>query len=427
MKDLQQFIKESPSAYQASNSIIYQLKNNGFEYLDERKNWNLKPGGAYYLLRNMSSVIAFRLGTEKLAKSGFMIAGAHTDSPSLKIKTEGGSWKGGSARVSTEAYGTPIISTWLDRELSVAGVVAVLRNGVWSRSLIDYKKPVAVVPNLAIHMNREVNKGFEYNKQNHLQAVLGIGKSDNDPLRSMVSNLLNVEPLDIGEMDLFLYDPGEGSFLGDEYFIAPRIDNLAMCHSVLSALISSKISNTTQVAVFYDNEEIGSLTYQGANSSFLSEILERIVLSGKENTREDYFRAKAASFLISADGAHAVHPNFIDKHDPDYAPRLNGGPVIKLNAAFKYATTSETALVFQGICDELSIPFQKFAGRSDIPSGSTIGAISAANLGIRTVDVGNPMWAMHSIRETYGMRDHVLMNKILIHYYNKGISAYEQQ
>jgi aspartyl aminopeptidase len=185
------------------------------------------------------------------------------------------------------------------------------------------------------------------------------------------------------------------------------------------------VSAATQVAVFYDNEEVGSLTYQGANSSFLSEILERIVYSNKENTREDYFRAKAASFLISADGAHAVHPNFSDKHDPDYSPKLNKGPVIKLNAAFKYATSSETALVFQGLCEDLSIPFQKFIGRSDMPSGSTIGAISAANLGIRTVDVGNPMWAMHSIRETYGMRDHKLMNDVLTHYYNKGISRNE--
>ncbi|MCK5672788.1 MAG: M18 family aminopeptidase [Spirochaetales bacterium] len=421
MKDLQQFIKKSPSSYQASASIINELKANGFKCLDEKNNWELKPGGSYYLSRNMSSVIAFRLGQGDLSQFGFMIAGAHTDSPSLKLKTEGGSWKNGAARVSTEAYGSPIVSSWLDRELSVAGVVTVFREGVWSRKLFNYEKPIVIIPNLAIHMNKEINKGFEYNKQNHLQAVLGIGKSDQNPLKSLVSDHLKVDPKEIGEMDLFLYDQGEGLFLGDEYFVAPRIDNLAMCHSVLSSLISSKVAEATQVGVFYDNEEIGSLTYQGANSSFLSEILERIVLSVTKNSKEDYFRAKAVSFLISADGAHAVHPNFSDKHDPDYAPQLNKGPVIKLNAAFKYATSSETSLIFQRLCDELSVPFQKFVGRSDIPSGSTIGAISAANLGIRTVDVGNPMWAMHSIRETYGMRDHALMNKILTHYFNKGI------
>ena len=421
MKDLQQFINKSPSSYQAVSTIIGQLEMNGFEALNEKNTWNIKPGRAYYITRNMSSVIAFRPGLMKLSRSGFMIAGAHTDSPSLKIKTDGGSWKDGSARVSTETYGAPIISSWLDRDLSIAGVVTVRKNNNWSRVLFNYEKPIAVVPNLAIHMNREVNKGFEYNKQNHIQAVLGVGKSKNDPLGVLVSSHLDVEPKDIGEMDLFLYDPAEGSFLGDEYFIAPRIDNLAMCHSVLSAIVSSKTSDAAQVAVFYDNEEIGSLTYQGANSSFLLEILERIVISGNELLREDFFRAKAASFLISADGAHAVHPNFSDKHDPDYAPRLNGGPVIKLNASYKYATTSETALMFQILCEEMSVPFQKFAGRSDVPSGSTIGAISAANLGIRTVDVGNPMWAMHSIRETYGVRDHSLMKKVLTHYFNKGI------
>jgi aspartyl aminopeptidase len=426
MKDLQQFIKKSPCSYHGAESLVSQLKMNGFECLDEKNTWKLKHGGSYYLLRNMSSVVAFRLGTEKISQSGFMIAGAHTDSPSLKLKTEGGSWKEGSARVSTETYGAPIISTWLDRELSIAGVVTVQKNGLWSRILFNHEKPVAVIPNLAIHMNREVNKGFEYNKQNHMQAVLGITKTDKDPIKSFVSDHLGVKLKEIGEVDLFLYDPGLGTLLGDEYFISPRIDNLAMCHSVLSSLISSKSSDSTQVAVFYDNEEIGSMTYQGANSSFLAEILERIVLSIDENSRQDYFRAKAASFLISADGAHGVHPNFSDKHDPDYSPRLNGGPVIKLNAAYNYASTSETALVFQGLCEELDVPFQKFIGRSDIPGGSTIGAISSANLGIRTVDVGNSLWAMHSIRETYGMRDHDMMIKVLTHFYNKGISAYGQ-
>jgi len=421
MKDLQQFINNSPSSYQATDNISWKLEENGFEKLDEKKKWELNSGGSYYIVRNMSSVIAFRMGKDPDFKSGFLIAGAHTDSPSLKLKSEGFSLKDNLVRVSTETYGAPIVSSWFDRELSIAGVVNVRKNNKWSRELFNYEKPIAIVPNLAIHMNKEVNKGFEYNKQNHLQAVFGVSSSIKDPLRYIVSSKFNVEPVDIGEMDLFLFDPKPSSLLGEEYIISPRIDNLAMCHSILSSFISADISNSIQVAVFYDNEEIGSLTYQGANSSFLSEILERIILSDNKNTREDFFRAKAASFLISADGAHAVHPNFSDKHDPDYAPKLNGGPVIKMNAGFKYATTSETALVFQNICEELSIPCQKFIGRSDIPGGSTIGAISAANLGIRTVDVGNPMLAMHSIRETYGVKDHYFMNKILTYYFNKGL------
>jgi aspartyl aminopeptidase len=425
MKELQQFIFESPGPFHAVSSIVNHLKLKGFKYLDEKSPWILEPGKSYYVIRNMSSVVAFRTGLGKFSECGFLIAGAHTDSPSLKLKTDGGSWKNGAARVSTETYGAPIVSTWLDRELSIAGVVNIRRKGKWQRVLLNYKKPVAIVPNLAIHMNREINKGFEYNKQNHLQAFVGIDKTDKDPLCSLVSDFLEIEQDNLGEMDLFLYDPGKASFLGEEYFVSSRIDNLAMCHSVMTALINSEPSSFTQIGVFYDNEEVGSLTYQGANGSFLNELLERIVFSAGEPSKEDFFRAKASSFLISADGAHGVHPNFADKHDPDYSPQLNMGPVIKINASYKYASTSETSLIFQNLCKKLSVPFQKFIGRSDIPGGSTIGAISSANLGIRTVDVGNPMWGMHSIRETYGMKDHVLMNKVLTYYFNRGIEENE--
>ena len=420
MEDLKLFIKKSPTAYQATMSIVEQLEKSGFHHLSEKDPWILSPGGGYYVIRNMSSVVAFRVGNKNIMHSGFMIAGAHTDSPSFKLKTDGGSWKEGSARASTEVYGSPVVSSWLDRELSIAGVVNIRRK-TWSRELFDYRNPIAVIPNLAIHMNRDVNKGYEYNKQNHLQAVLGISKSDKDPLRILVSGHLDIDPSDIGEMDLFLYDSAEGSFLGDEYFVSPRIDNLAMCHTILNALTSSDSAPFTQMGVFYDNEEVGNLTYQGADSSYLSELLERIVLSGGGSSREDYFMAKAASFLISADGAHGVHPNFSEKHDPDYLPRLNGGPVIKLNAGYKYSTTSETSVIFQQLCEELSVPVQKFVGRSDMPGGTTIGAISSSILGIKTVDVGNPMWGMHSIRETYGMRDHAMMNKVLSRYFTRGI------
>lgn len=425
MKNLKLFIEKSPTAYQATESIAEQLKKYGFNQLFEKAPWVLLPGEGYYVIRNMSSVIAFRVGTKNIRHSGFRIVGAHTDSPSLKLKTDGGSWKEGSARVSTEVYGGPVVSSWLDRELSVAGVVNIKKDN-WSRILFNYKKPIAIVPNLAIHMNRDINKGYEYNKQNHLQAILGISKSDKDPLRSMVSGHLHLDPSDIGEMDLFLYDPTAGSFLGDEYFVSPRIDNLAMCHCILTSLTASVPAAFTQMGVFFDNEEIGNLTYQGADSTYLSEILERIVLASGGTSREDYFIAKAASFLISADGAHGVHPNFSDKHDPDYLSRLNGGPVIKFNAGYKYSTTSETSEVFRQLCEELSVPVQSFVGRSDMPSGSTIGAISSSILGIKAVDVGNPMWAMHSIRETYGMKDHVFMKKVLTYYFNEGIKNYGQ-
>ncbi len=420
MKNLTEFIQNSPTAYQTTANIVNELESRGFERLNENEIWDLKPGKGYFTQRNMSSVIAFRPGTGKLSENGFLISGAHTDSPSLKIKSNGSSFSNGTAVVSTEVYGNPIISTWFDRELSFAGVVSIKKKNR-TRVLFDYKTPIAVIPNLAIHMNRDVNKGFEYNKQTHLQAVLGIDGNHKDPLRYIIAEKMNIKISDIGDMDLFLYDPANGTILDNQYLVAPRVDNLAMCHSILTALLTSKSDRKTQAGVFYDNEEIGSLTYQGADSSYFTEILERIVIARGEISREDFFRAKTNSFFISADGAHGVHPNFKEKHDPDYTPKLNGGPVVKINAGYKYSTTSETAMVFRNLCEQISIPVQTFIGRSDMPGGGTIGAVSAAKLGIKTVDVGNPMWAMHSIRETYGLKDHDMMNRVLFHYYSKGI------
>ncbi len=418
-KDLISFIDNSPTAFHASAVLKERLKKAGFKELKEDESWSLTEGEGYFIERNNSAIAAFRMGKKAPWESGFRIAGAHTDSPALKVKPLSESVQKGMAKVGVEVYGGPIVGTWLDRDLSIAGRVMVKNGDEMKSVLVDFKKPVATVPNLAIHMNREVNKGFEYNKQTHLPAILGAAKEDEkEILKGMMAKQLDVDPSDIGEYDLYLYDVQPGTLLGrdEEYVCIGRIDNLAMCHSVVQALIDSKPSDATQIGMFFDNEEIGSRTLQGADSTFTRGLLERIV-AVEGGKGDDIFRAIAKSFLVSADGAHAFHPNFPDKHDAGYAPVLNGGPVIKISANYRYATTAESASVFEEMCKKHDIPCQKMINRSDMPSGSTIGPMSSAHLSMKAVDVGNPMLAMHSVRETAGVMDHYYMTKVITSFF----------
>jgi len=413
--DLLTFINKSATSFHATAALIQKLEAKGFRPLKEEESWSVRPGGKYYVVRNNSALIAFSLGKESPVQNGFRLIGAHTDSPLFKIKNESESASGNYLKVGVEVYGGPILNTWLDRELSLAGRVMITENGKSVQKLLKTKRPVAIIPNLAIHMNRDVNKGFELNRQTHLPPVFSPlpGDPEKGALRRFVARELEVHPDNIGEMDLFLFDATPGMYTGmnTELITAGRIDNLAMCHAALQALLSTEDPGTTIVAAFYDNEEVGSNTLQGAGSSFLKDTLSRLLPAFGENAPDAWYRAAARSFMISADMAHALHPNFSDKHDPDYAPRINRGPVIKLNANFRYATTAETASLFEKLCREEEIPCQKMTNRSDIPSGSTIGPVSSASLGIKTVDVGNPMWAMHSIRETAGVLDHDFMTR----------------
>ncbi len=414
INNLLEFIHLSPTAYHAVSVITDMLSKKGFMELNEKSAWVLEPGGEYFVQRNRSSLIAFRMGLKNPAENGFLITGAHTDSPGLKLKLFGEE-KDGYFRTGVEVYGGPIISTWLDRELSVAGIVNVKRRGKWVHELVMLPNPAAVIPNLAIHLNRDVNKGMEYNKQEHLKAFFPGGS-----VLELIGEVLKADKDDIGEGDLFLFDPSKGSILAGKAFVSPRIDNLAMCHAVLESFINAPGADGTQIAVFYDNEEIGSRTFQGADGSFFYELLERITaVTG--GSGDDHYRAKAKSFMISADGAHALHPNYKDKHDREFAPVLNKGPVLKINAGYSYATNSAGAAVFTDICSRSGVEFQKLIGRSDIPSGGTIGAVSSSILGIRTIDVGNPMLAMHSIRETAGVDDHIAMIKVLGEFYKNGV------
>lgn len=413
---LMNFIEASPSPFHAGIKIKETLIAKGFKKLDESESWKLQPGKSYFVEKGNSLVAAFRLGLKKPAESGFNMAGSHIDSPGLKIKPASETISKGCAKVSVEIYGGPIVATWLDRELLISGRVMVKDKKGWKQELVSLKKPLAVIPNLAIHLNREINKGFEYNAQNHLPAIISIAENANDKniLKSAIAAELGVKVDAVGEYDLFLSDPNPGSFLGmnDELFISPRLDNLNSTYCILTALCENENPEATAIGIFFDHEEIGSKTPQGADSAFLKNLLERItVVTG--GVKDDFHRALSKSFLISADCAHAVHPNFPEKHDSAYSPVLNGGPVIKFNANFRYATTAETAAHFESLCEKAKVPCQKIINRSDMPCGSTIGPISSALLAVRTVDVGNPMWAMHSIRETAGSYDHFYMIKAL--------------
>ncbi len=420
--DLIHFINESPTSYHAGDTIKHMLSERGFVELSESDSWSLEPGKGYFVVRDSSAVVAFRVGNKPVAEAGFNIIGAHTDSPSLKLKVDSEQAVNGCVKVGVEVYGGPILNTWLDRSLGIAGKVMVSdEDGKYVGKLVNICDPVATIPNLAIHLNRDVNKGFELNRQEHLPAILGcVGEDEDDILKGLVAEQFDVEIDQIGEMDLFLYDYNGGEFIGiDELMISSgRIDNLAMCHSIAVSLCESDESDTTAVGVFFDHEEIGSQTPQGADSSFVKHLLERIVyvLGGD---KEDFFRAIANSFMISADGAHAIHPNFSSKHDKLHAPEINEGPVIKMSAMQRYTTTAESANYFASLCESINVPYQKMINRSDMPSGSTIGPMCAAALGVKSVDVGNPMWAMHSIRETAGVYDHYYMTEVLKKFYSE--------
>jgi len=418
--DLVNFIDNSPVSFFASKQIKDELLNSGYTQLFEGDRWSLKLKGKFFIERNLSSIIAFEIGEDYPWESGFKLVGAHTDSPLLMIKNDSLNISAGCVRINVEAYGGGINSTWLDRELSIAGRVTVKEGSGFITQLVDFKRPIAIIPNLAIHLNRDVNKGFEYNKQNHLSALLTTDITDDKiTLKDVLSKEFNINKDDILDMNLFLYDnqPGSVNGLSNDFISVGKLDNLAMCHSILCGLKESKSNISTKVGVFFDNEEVGSRTMQGADSNFLSSTLDRIVYS-LGGSFEDNLRSRYNSFLISADGAHAQHPNFSDKHDSFYAPKLNCGPVLKISSNFRYATTANSSSMFISMCEKNDIPYQKMVNRSDIPSGSTIGPMSSANLGIETVDIGNPMLAMHSIRETCGVLDHYYMTKLLTEFYS---------
>ncbi|MCK9557899.1 MAG: M18 family aminopeptidase [Candidatus Cloacimonetes bacterium] len=419
IKDLLDFLTKGNSRYPASREISKRLDAAGFIELNEAHGFTLKKGEKYYIRRMDTAIIAFVMGSKKLADSGFYMASSHIDSPALKLKPESLKTDNDVCRIGVEVYGGPIVHTWLDRELGISGRVIVKNKKAYESHTIDLKQPLAIIPNAAIHINREINKGFEYNKQTHLQAVLSVNPHENNPLKALMAKHLKVKDADVLEMDLYLYDYQAPCLIGlDEEMIASgRLDNLAMTHAILTGLIDSSKPAHTSVGVFFDHEEIGSQSPQGAFSSLLSEVLERIALS-QSNSREDYYRALRNSFMISADMAHAYHPSYSEKYDEDYSPKMNRGPVIKRNVNLRYASTADSSLRFMDLCAKAKVQHQEFLVRSDMPCGSTVGPVVAANLGISIVDIGNPMWAMHSVRETAGVKDHMDLIAVLKTYFS---------
>ncbi len=424
-ESLLELIDASPTPFHATRELSALLKAEGFAELQEADAWSLKKGGRYYVTRNDSSLVAFVMGSKPAESAGFKIIGAHTDSPNLRLKPNPAYEKSGYVQLGVEVYGGVLLATWTDRDLSLAGrVVLKSKKGQPVSRLLKIDKALLRIPQLAIHLNREVNeKGLKLNKQTHLPPILQMAEknlSSEKVLKELVARELKCKAGEIVSLDLALYDVQASTFAGpnDEFVFAPRLDNLASCHAATLALLeASKQDTATRVLAFYDHEEVGSETAQGGGSPFLKDALERMVM-GSTHSREALMRAVAQSIFISADMAHAVHPNYADRHEDRHLPLINAGPVIKTNAGQRYATEGVSGAHFELMCQRAGVNVQKFVVRSDMGCGSTIGPITAANLGIRTVDVGNPMLSMHSIREMAGSQDHGDLIQVFREYFN---------
>ena len=399
-----QFLDKSPSAFHATANACKILQDAGYQQLDEASHWQLKPGKGYFVTRNQSSVIAFQYHGK--TTGGFRLVTGHTDSPAPKLKLAGASFSNGSVRVPVQLYGGDIHMSWLDRPLGVAGRIAFLdAKNQPKTALVNINRPVAIIPNLAIHLNHGVNNGLALNPQSQMAVLFG-GKSIEDLINEF-AKAAKQKITTILDAELFLYDIQPATIVGldNSLISSPRLDNLTSCHAAICGLLDAKPRGVTPVIFLADNEEIGSRTPQGAMSTYLHTVMDRITLAAK-GTQEDTYRAMAASSMLSIDSAHAIHPNYPEKHDSAYAPKMNQGIVVKHNADFKYATTSETATRFRALCKKHGIKLQDFVNRSDMPCGSTIGPTCAAELGVPGLDIGSALWAMHSCREVGGLKDH---------------------
>ena len=408
------YLDASPTPWHAVATAEAHLTAAGFQRLEETARWQLAAGGRYYVTRGESSLIAFVVGQGPLAEAGFRIVGAHTDSPGLRLKPRPGLNGDGLWRLAMEVYGGPILATFADRDLSLAGRVVVRTAEGPASRLVRFDAPLLRLPNLAIHMNREVNEqGLKFNRQTELPLVLGLAGEEQDTesrLRELLAGAAQVEAKDILSWDLAVYDVQKAALWGasNEFIASGRIDNLASCHATLHALQATVAPAATCVAALFDHEEVGSGSPTGAGGSFAADVLNRLCLQAGLDG-EDRHRAMAASFFVSADAAHAYQPNFPNAYEPGHKVMVNGGPVIKTHASQRYTTHAGTAARFMGLCEQAGVPWQQYAHRSDLACGSTIGPILAAQLGIPGVDVGSAMWAMHSVRESAGAHDQAYM------------------
>lgn len=415
------FIQSSPTPFHAVEQMVQELEAAGFQSLKEADAWQCETPGKYYVTRNDSSIIAFTLGGQ-LINQGFRMVGAHTDSPCLKVKPKPEIIKESYLQLGVEVYGGVLLNPWFDRDLSLAGRVSyVTKNGEVSNALIDFIKPVAVIPSLAIHLDREANETHSINKQEHIPPVLMKLPNDNngnpDFREMLLSVLLKQHPDSSAEKvldyDLSFYDVQPPAVIGlhQDFIASARLDNLLSCYTGLMSLLNAGDKQNC-LLVCNDHEEVGSMSSTGAQGQFLRSVLERLC-----STPEELARSIDQSMLISADNAHGIHPNYADKHDANHGPSLNQGPVIKVNANQRYATNSETSAAFRYICEEADVPVQSFVVRTDMACGSTIGPITASSIGVRTLDVGVPTFAMHSIRELAGRWDGYYLYRALREYF----------
>jgi aspartyl aminopeptidase len=419
--DLLAYIDASPTPYHAVRESVRRLGEAGFRPLAETDAWSLSAGDRVYVVRNGGSLVAITVGEGSPADTGFRLLGAHTDSPNLRIKPRPDLLENGYSQLALEPYGGVLLYTWLDRDLSLAGRATVLRAGKPETVLIDFEAAVLRVPSLAIHLQREIREeGLKLNPQLHVNGILGIGSGASFPetLARRIEETCGVatQAEDVAGFDLMAYDVTRAARAGagGELIAASRLDNLASCHAAVTALIrtSSRGSRACQVAILYDHEEVGSRSAQGAESPLLRDVLAR-TMAARHLATDDIARAFAHSALASVDMAHAVHPNYADRHERGHRPVIGGCPVLKVNVNQSYATDATTAGVFAAACRRAEVRFQHFVARSDLGCGSTIGPIASARSGIATVDVGNPMLAMHSCRETAGVADVEPMIRVL--------------
>jgi aspartyl aminopeptidase len=419
--DLLEFIQESPTPFHAVENMVNKLRDNGYAELKEADQWSLLPGQNYYVTRNGSSIIAFRYGTNDTVKTGIRMVGAHTDSPCLKIKPAPEVTQKGYLQLGVEVYGGALFNPWFDRDLSLAGRVNyITKYQQLGTALIDFEQPIAIIPSLAIHLDRTANEERRVNAQKELlPIVLQLKKDETRDFRELLKmQMLSDDPEcnveEVLDYDLYFYDTQPPAIIGfDEEFIASaRLDNLLSCFVGLSSLIQSD-NKFTSLLVCNDHEEVGSVSAAGAQGPFLKSVLER--LAGNDNQKLS--RMIDRSIMISADNAHGIHPNYLDRHDDAHGPILNQGPVIKTNANQRYATNSKTSSLFRHLCKKADVPVQSFAMRNDMLCGSTIGPITAGGIGVQTLDVGVPQFAMHSIREMAGIKDAFYLFRVLKEYY----------
>lgn len=399
------FIKDTPTAFHAANKCANILKGNGFKELSESSEWILERGGKYFFTRNNSSVFAFVLPGD-FKDLSFNITAAHLDSPTFKLKPNFTLDLGNYIKLNTEVYGGPIFMSWLDRPLNIAGRVMVKEDNKITTKLLSFNRAICMIPNCSIHYNRELNKGYAFNPQNEMLPILTDSKENAD-LLALISNELNVNKEDIVSYDLYLALLDRGMLVGPkkEFVMAPQIDNLECSYGLLSALLAESPANgTVNVMCLFDNEEIGSLTRQGAASMTLADLLERITFS-LGLSKEEHKRSLASSYIISADNAQGYHPSYAGKYDPTNACFMNKGIVVKNAARGSYSTDAFSSAVFKMLCERSGARYQLNTNRSDVPGGSTLGAISQGKVSIPSVDIGLAQVAMHSAYETAGASD----------------------